>query len=139
MHRIFRRELLLLAVLLTAACGDDTPTPGPTPTDPTLITDTFVGTLGPVEFAHAHSFAVPTAGTVTATLVSLTPDSGVAIGLALGTWNGAACTLLITNDNATPGVTITGIISSAGTLCVRVYTVGPIPNTETYQVNATHP
>ena len=140
MHRVFLRELLIFAVLLTAACSsNNATTTTPTPTTPVAITETFVGTLAPNQLAHTHTFAVPNAGTVTATLSSLTPDTTLVIGLSLGTWNGTACQVVLANDQATQGTTITGTISAAGNLCVRVYAVGTIPQVETYQINATHP
>lgn len=142
MHRVFRRELFILAVLavlLTAACSNDTTVVTPSPISPGSITETFVGTLAPDQLAHTHTFAVPSAGSVTATLASLTPDTSLVIGLSLGTWNGTACQVVLANDQASQGTTVTGTISSAGNLCVRVYAVGAIPQLETYQINATHP
>jgi hypothetical protein len=139
MHRLFRRELLICVALLTAACSDNQTPVTPTPILPATITDTFVGTVGPTQLAHTHTFAVASGGTVTATLVTLTPDSTLVVGLAIGTWNGTTCQQVLANDQATQGSTVTGTLSAAGNLCVRIYAVGDIPNVETYQINALHP
>jgi hypothetical protein len=141
MYRRVRRKLVPFAlVLLTAACSSSTPTTTtPTPTTPTSITDTFAGTLTK-NGGQQYPFAVPAAGTVTATLVSISPDTATVLGLALGTWNGTSCALLLTDDNATQGTVITGNVSAAGNLCVRVYdSQGSVVNPETYTVNANHP
>jgi hypothetical protein len=140
MYRVIRRELLVLGLVLTAACGDNTVTP-PTPTTPTTgtsVTDTFEGTLNR-NGGRTHSFAVPSAGPVTATLVTLGPNSALVIGLSLGTWNGTACNVVLANDQATQGSTVTGNIGSAGNLCVRVYDVGNIVDPVSYQITAAHP
>jgi hypothetical protein len=141
MFRIVRRGTApaVLALLMAACSSNTTPTTTtPTPT-PTTITDTFSGTLTK-NGGHTHPFAVAVPGVVTATLVSLTPDSTLVVGLALGTWNGTACQVILPADNATQGTVVTGNISSAGNLCVRVYdSTGNVVNIETYQINVAHP
>jgi hypothetical protein len=61
------------------------------------------------------------------------------IGMALGTWNGAACTLVITNDSASQGSTVGGTINSAGNYCVRIYDVGNVVDPITWTVTVSHP
>ena len=139
MHRLIRRELLVFAIVLTGACGNDNTVTIPTPTTPTVVTDTLTGVLTR-NGATTFPFAVPSAGTVTAILASLTPNSTLVIGLGIGTWNGAACQMILANDRATQGTAVTGNISSAGNLCVRVYdAVGNIVDPQSYQINVTHP
>jgi hypothetical protein len=138
MHRVFRREFLVIGLVLTAACSDNTvTTPTPTTTT-TTVTDTFDGTLNR-NGGRTHTFAVPSAGPVTATLAALAPNSALVIGLSLGTWNGTACNIVLANDQATQSSTVNGNIGSAGNLCVRVYDVGNIGDPVTYQITATHP
>jgi hypothetical protein len=139
MYRVIRRELLIFGLVLTAACGDNTvTTPTPTPTTPTTVTDTFEGTLNR-NGGRTHTFAVPSAGSVTATLAALGPNNALVIGLSLGTWNGTTCANLLTNDQATQGSTVTGNIGSAGNLCARVYDVGNIVDLVSYQITVAHP
>ena len=71
-------------VLLHACSNDNTPAPTPTPTTPTSVTDTFVG---PARLRLRMNLRRPASGIVTASLVSLTPDTALVVGLALGTWN----------------------------------------------------
>jgi hypothetical protein len=132
------RRLLLVALIAGAgACDSRTQTPT-TPTQPTLITDTFDGSIG-VSGGITFSFITASAGTVTATLQNVTPDSTVVVGLALGTWNGTTCQMVLTNDSATQGSSVTGVVSGAGGLCVRVYDTGHLVAVTNFQIVAVHP
>jgi hypothetical protein len=139
MHRVLR-GVLIVVVLLTAACSDDTTTTTPTTTTTVLITEPpFVGMLGPNQLAGTYTFAVGGAGTVTATLASITPDGNAQIGMSLGTWNGTACAVVIASDQATTGTSIPASLASAGNLCVRAFVVNPLTTVETYTIIVTHP
>lgn len=141
MHRLLLRQFaigILAATLpvVAAACNNEnTPT---TPTPPPTVTDPFSGTINR-NGAATHTFTVATAGDVKATLKSLAPDSTIVVGLSLGTWNGAACQIVIANDKAAQGNTVTGTASSLGTFCVRVYDVGNIVDTTSYEIEVEHP
>ena len=128
----FHRALALLAVAgLVAACGQKDPflPTGPS-TLPTVLTETFSGTLNR-NSAYTHPFSVRDAGTVSVFLIASAdtrnPDNAIPIGVSLGTWNGASCAIVIANDNLSPGSSITGQATAAGNLCVRVYDVGFVP------------
>lgn len=132
------RALLLLPLTLFAvACDDDTPT---IPTLPTIVTvtETFSGQLTK-NGAATHSYVAQSAGSTTASLTMLSPDSALVIGLSLGTWNGVTCQIILANDKATQAGTVTGVVSSAGNLCVRVYDVGNVTDPTSYEVRVTHP
>jgi len=108
------------AVLLAGAC-DNATTPI-VPTDPSnpieTTTVTFDGTL---TVNGAQSFGFGTlSGPVTATLTSLGPDSTLSVGLALGTWSGSVCDVIISNNNAVQGTVLTGTAGTIGTLCVDI-------------------
>ena len=143
MFRPIRREVLVLAACLiaplTAACSDsNTTSSGTTTPSPVAVTDTFTGALNP-NGAQQFPFAVPTAGTVIATLTNVGPDAASIVGFALGTWNGAACQLVLTNDKATKSTVIQGTVSGAGNLCVRVYDVGNLTSAQSFQIDVAHP
>jgi hypothetical protein len=140
MHRVLRC-VVVLAVLVTAGCSGSSSTTSPSTTTPTTFTETFTGTLGPGSGAtsHVYTFSVANPGTVTATLVSITPDTTAVVGLSLGTFSGTTCTDVIADDQTTQGITLTSSLAVAANLCLRVYLVGPLPNLETYQINAVHP
>jgi hypothetical protein len=73
--------------------------------------------------------------------MSLSPDAAV-IGLSLGTWNDSAATCQVTlaNDKATQGTVVTGLASSLGNLCLRVYdAAGTLEQETTYEVEVVHP
>ena len=140
-----RRPIGFLAVALTAvilgssACNDNNTINTPTnPTTPTTTTETFTGTINP-NGASIQQFTTEAAGTVIATLTSVTPDSSTRVGLSMGTWNGLACSIQIDNASAQQGVSITGTASALGTFCVRMYDMGSLTGNVTYQVTVTHP
>jgi hypothetical protein len=137
MPRLKRSLTFAMLVLALAACGDDdvTPPTGPTP-DP--ITETFSGMVNR-NGAATHNFSTQASGTLTATLTTLGPDSALIVGMSLGTWNGSACQLVITKDDATQGTVITGGVSSLGSLCVRIYDVGNIVDPINYEITVVHP
>jgi len=131
---------LAAAIGATTACGSNTPTT-PTPTTPTTFTEVFTGTLTP-NGASNHSFIAQSSGTVTLTLTTVAPDSALAIGVALGTWTGSACQIVIANDRALQGAVLNGAVGQAGSLCVRAYdAAGALPagTTVSYEFTVVHP
>jgi hypothetical protein len=94
-----------------------------------------VTTNGAVTF----QFRASAEGILTATLRSLTPDNTILIGLALGTWNGVTCQVVLANDQATQGIAVTGAVSDAGLLCVRLYDVGQVTQPQTFEIVVIHP
>jgi len=149
---MFWRALLLVAVAAIASACDDnnnvsTPT-GPT-TPPTVIQETFKGTLFK-NAAYTHPFAVTAAGNVSVFLLAsadpANPDNNaIRIGVSLGTWNGTSCAIVIASDNIMPVNADTplqgqllGQATAAGNLCVRVYDVGFVPGAATYELLIDH-
>ena len=131
------RFLALAFALGAAACGSDTPTT-PTPTTPATVTDTFAGTLT-ANGAASYTFTTAASGAVTATLTTLAPDSTLIVGIALGTWNGNACQIVLSKDSATQLSFLIGQASQASTFCVRIYDVGNVVDPATYEVQVNHP
>jgi hypothetical protein len=131
-------SLVALGILfaLTAwSCGGASLTAPTTPT-PVPQTEIFSGTLNR-NGAFTHPFIAQAGGTIAATLTTVDPD--VAIGVSLGTWNGLACQIIIANDNAVKGITVTGTASAIGNFCVRVYDVGQVTSATAYEVSVLHP
>lgn len=126
----------LLAAGLTTGCTDNN-TSTTTPTPPTLLTDTFSGTVT-VSGSFSHPFTVARAGTVTAEITALSPDDTVTVGFALGTWNGAACQLVIANDAAKVATAVLGTATAPGQLCVRVSDVGQLAAPTDYELRVDH-
>jgi hypothetical protein len=142
MHRPFIRGILLIGALAGFASGCSSNTSSPVPTTPTpdnITEPPFQGTLT-VNGAATVPFVTTQTGTATATLAALDPDPDgtVIIGLALGTWNGTTCQLVLTNDSASVGASVVGSVAGAATLCVRVYDVGKLTAPVTYTVNIVH-
>ncbi|PYR95423.1 MAG: hypothetical protein DMF84_00965 [Acidobacteria bacterium] len=140
MRRLRVRGVLLCAIAaLAGACGSTTPT---TPTTPTLVTDTFTGTLAQ-NGGVTHQFTIGAAGTITATLTSVGPDSTKTVGFSLGIVIGTACQAVLANDAAVQTKSLSSSAQLGGSgFCVRVYDVGSITADTgpfTYTVTVTHP
>jgi len=132
------RLYCVLFLAATAAGCSNSPTTPITPTTPGTIQETFGGTLTKSGGA-THPFAVGRAGSVTVALTTVAPDSTLVVGLSLGTWNGTACQAVLAKDNAVQGSTLLGTASTAGNLCVRIYDVGFLVSSITYQIDVVHP
>jgi hypothetical protein len=142
MRRSMLSGLFALACVAfaAAACEDTVPTtPTPPPaTEPT--TETFSGVLT-LNGAQTFSFNVAAAGTLTATLKTVAPDSTIAVGMGLGTYFATTCAVVsgLFNDNALQGSVITGQAGSSGTLCVRVSDVGKLTEPVSFEIVVVHP
>lgn len=137
MLRTLCGTVLLIGALLATGCDNDPDLPD-TPTAPDPVTDTFTGSIN-VNGAATHTFTVPSAGIVTATLTAVTPDATVQVGFGLGTWNGSNCQMVLVKDDGLQGNAVTGLNSSAGTLCVRIYDVGRMTESLGYTLTVSHP
>jgi hypothetical protein len=135
---IYVRGLLIALLGAAGACGSNTPATPTTPTPPATVTDTFSGTLNQ-NGGVTHPFTTASSGSVQVTLTALAPVDTLKIGLSLGTWNGTACTVVIANDAASKTSVVSGTVSSASSLCVRVYDVGNVKDPISYTVTVVHP
>jgi hypothetical protein len=131
------RFLVVVFALGAVSCGSNTTTT-PTPITPVTVTDTFAGTLT-ANGAASYTFTTATSGSVTATIATLSPNTALVVGLALGTWSGNACQIILSKDSATQFSFIIGQASQATTLCVRIYDVGNVVDPATYEVQVNHP
>jgi hypothetical protein len=133
------RILTAVAVAaILAGCNSEDPFELPTnPTPPTQITETFSGNVTR-NGAVTHQFATQASGRVTATLTGFSADEGTKIGLALGTFNGASCQVVIAKDDATLATAVVGEASAAGLLCVRIYDVGNLTQAADYEIQLQH-
>jgi hypothetical protein len=133
------RLLPLVLVACVAAACDDNDTTTTTPTTTTTTTETFTGTLN-TNGSFTYPIVVIGSGTITATLVVLSPDNALPIGLALGTWNGSACQIVLTNDSAIQSSSVSGLSTAPGDFCVRVAdAAGTLAQAESYTIQVTHP
>ena len=144
MRRLLPGILLFALMTGVAGCDDDTEIPN-TPTTPTTpstptTTITFDGTLAR-NGAMTTTFTATAGGTVTATLTTLAPDSTVPVGLSLGAWTGSACQVSgISNDAAVQGSVVTGTVTSAAALCVRIYDAAEkVTAPMTFTITIVHP
>jgi hypothetical protein len=135
---LFLSRAALIALALFAAGCDNGPdiTPGPTPVP---VTDVYTGTIT-LNGAQSHGFNVARAGTVTATITAIDP-SGSFLGFQLGTWSGAVCTAVLSNDAGTLSSVLSAATQSSASLCVKLHDPNGIltDKTVTYTVTVTHP
>jgi hypothetical protein len=135
----------VVLALLSAACGGNSTTPSTTttttvPASPTT-TETFTGTL-PVSGSMSYSFTVSQAGTVNATLVSISGPgvpATVLVRLAIGTPGDAGCTAttsLVTRAGSTAQVTAT---EQPGVFCASVGDVGNLFGPAGFTLTVDHP
>ena len=138
MRRTFCTTALLVGALLAAGCDNEIDNPTK-PADPTMVTETFTGTIN-VNGATNHNFNVASAGQVTLTLTDVTPDATVQVGIALGTWNGANCFVVLPKEDAIKGNALIGQVTGTGTLCARVYDpASRLTQPLTYTLTVVHP
>jgi hypothetical protein len=135
--RYFAHTLVvLLAATTLAGCGDDDPIDVPTQPTPVAVTETFTGTLT-VNGAVTHRFSVDRAGTVSAQVKTLSEQAAV-LGVSLGTFNGAACQIIISNTAAALNTTVTGTAQTTGNFCVWLNDVGKLAAGVDYSIDVTH-
>jgi hypothetical protein len=140
------RRLALVAVIVVSAfaasaCQDvkDYYTIDPTPV---VYTETFTGSLAPGGY-NSHPFIVSVSGTVTMTLVTVTPDSTLQLGFDIGTWDGTNCNVVFGTGSRTAaqGYSFAGSAIVAN-FCARIYDAQnliPVDSTVTYSMTVTHP
>jgi hypothetical protein len=139
MSRLSLYALLLTAALGGASCASDDPIIDPGP-DPVEKVEDVAGTLS-VNGAFTHAFGVDFAGDITATLTAVSGETPPALSIALGSWNGVSCTLVVTNDNAVPGTSTASIIGRAtvtGNYCLRISDPGTLRQAVDYTVQLRH-
>lgn len=134
--------VVLVAALASAAgaCDSTSGTTVPSPS-PATTTETFTGTIG--QFGEMiHPFSVATAGSTTIGLTSVEPLSTMALGVAVGSWDGTTCgTAIAQNANARASATALTGTAAVGNYCVRVYDSGNVPESwaVNYSVEVIHP
>jgi hypothetical protein len=147
MRRSVRCRLLLVALIVTAsACGDSSTTSLTSVTAPTSggITDTFTGTLT-VNGIATFPFPSSASGPMFATLILLAPvtsgNTTLPVGLRIGVQVGTSCLYGTANDKAVQGTGVQLFANDMGTWCVQIYdAMGTLTaNSETYQIDVTHP
>ncbi len=141
MHRLVPCLLPLVTLVAIASGCASSDEEAPTTTTPSAVTvtETFSGTLT-LNGAATHPFDVTANGLVTALVKTLSPDAAQIIGVALGTWSGNACQIVLANDAATEGSSVTGTAAVAGSFCLRVSDArGTVATPASYVIDVTHP
>ena len=130
--------VVMALALSSAACGGggDTPT-SPTTSTPTTV-DTYNGTIA-IGGTVTHAFPTSAGGTISILIESLGPVSTQAVGLGVGVWDGTSCTLALSTNAATQGVTYDAITNALGNYCITLSDPGTFTEPNTYQVRVTHP
>ena len=138
LRRTARGIAVAALAALAAACSDTTTPVAPAPT---IVTETYSGTLIPSS-AGTFTFTTLTGGAVISTLTTLGPDNAKTVGFSLGTFGGGVCTVIMDNAAATQGFAFTATTSSIGTYCVRIYDNGSTTTDNvpyTFTITVSHP
>ena len=112
-------------------------------TDPTPVqreSVTFDGRLARTG-VFVGNFPVKNPGGVRVVLNSLVgADTNITAvgGLAVGTWDGATCALLVKNENASFSTVVSGT-AIVGDYCVQLYDVGKFTEDVNYSMEVQHP
>ena len=110
---------------------------------PTLVTETFNGSITRNGQA-VHSFVVSSSGNqVLAGFTNMSPSSVTSLGLGIGSWDTASSTCGLNqsqSDAAKVGSTAVSGTANSGNYCLRVYDGGNIPDatTVTYTLQVQH-
>jgi len=139
---------VVLTLLTSAGCSDETPT-SPTTTDTTTttaaaapaFTEEFAGVV-PATGSVFYSFTVTTYGTVNVSLTSVSGQyvpSTVTMGLGLGKPEAEGCTT--TSSISTPAGTGPQLsaVQEAGVYCVKVSDVGNLFSAANFAVTIAYP
>ena len=112
------RIWIVLGLLLTgAACDNGELAIEPTPP---IVTETYSGEITR-NGLQQHAFVATARGTVTATISALDPSTSPAIGFSMGTWDGSACTAVMTNRFATTSSSLSGAVVGITNLCIQLF------------------
>ena len=134
--------VLVLASLLTVACGNDDATTAPT-TPALPSSEVFSGTVD-VQGSSFYSFTTATSGEVSITLASLVatqpgPALNTVMSLGVGTPLGTECS--VTNSvPAAPGLTAQLVNTlTPATYCTRISDVGNLKGPVNFTIRIVHP
>lgn len=130
--------LLLPGLLGLSACGSSADNPvAPTPLAAANVTEDFSGTIA-VSGSQVHPFPVPARSTISVTLVAIGPLPTLSVGLGVGTWDGASCTLIGVDNNARQASVLSGTVDPAN-FCAAVFDNGNLTAPITYTVRVQRP
>jgi hypothetical protein len=149
-------SVLVLAALAFSGCGNSPVAPTVAPQN-----EVFGGTVAQ-QGVMEHHFTVTDSGAVVVTVLTVTrelppepdipPDVSVPpgaedqpvsfpppiyIGLGIGTWNGATCSVIAQRTNASLFTTISGS-ALAGEFCVSVFDSGSVTDPVDYLLQVDH-
>lgn len=130
-----------------AACSNATTTTSPTTTtttSSTTVTEVMASTL-PVGGSRFYSFAIHTAGTVTATLQDISGTNvapGTVVNMGIGTPSGTTCSGTQNNVQASGSAGLNTYVTAseqAGQYCVVISDVGNLFAPASFTITIDHP
>jgi hypothetical protein len=129
-----------VALALSAlACNNSPTTPDDTTPPGTQKTENYSGSLGPGETKAFH-FAVESPGAINVAITSLSPMSGLTMGLRIGAWEAAteSCPQQVFSGAARLNLVLTGNPQGPGEYCVAIYDVGNLQAAADFGLTVTH-
>jgi hypothetical protein len=138
------RALVLIVFLAvgTLGCSNDTQQSTTSPTSPNTEVF-FTGILNP-KGSSFYTFSVTQAGTVTATVASLStstfnPTPGLVVGLGFGTPVGTGCQMTTSLQTSAGLASQLSAASGPGTVCINIFDVGRVAASTTFVVRIDYP
>jgi hypothetical protein len=136
--RILISVTLLTVLVVAGGCGSSSPTQASIA--PTIVSDTFTGTINPMG-TDSHNFTVTYAAAATNASVTVTSLASVAdqtpqaitIGVGFGYLNLGVCNVQLSNPAATIGTELPTTTSpfQSGTYCVQIFDNQAAPTVST--------
>jgi hypothetical protein len=95
-------------------------------------------TLATVSATGGFGVDIPVVGATTGVTRTTAQVNATVVGMALGTWSGTTCSVVLANDITSVGSTVAGAVQGSGALCARVYDVGQIVTPTTFTIDVSH-
>jgi len=141
-----RLKYLACALAVVAAgCGSNSDTLTTPSTNNNVLIDFTDAINGPLtkNGAQTFQFATLATGTISATLVALSPDGPnlQPVGLSLGVPDTTgSCQRVVSNDHLLQSTTVNATATAVGTFCVSIYdSTGTLPQPQTFDIQVSHP
>jgi hypothetical protein len=138
-----KRLALIAAAVFAASCGGSTTSPTVvTPANPTVVTETFTGTVQ-IGGTNVHTFTVNAPGTLSVTMTAAGPPATITMGLGIGNPSASGTCVFLSGGTtqATASTTtpqLSGSLATSGVYCVAIGDIGNAAGPITYSLTVSH-
>ena len=139
--RVFYRVASMLALVLPfAGCTTYSETPTSSTETTTTATDlnTFTSRIARGGFA-SRAFSMTVAGTIQASLTTVTPSVPVGLGVGIPQSDGGGCNVTQSVETSAAASPQLSLAADAGQYCVKVFDTGYVVDAVSFSVTISHP